>query len=110
VASFSAEGPSAAPGTQRSQQLMDATLAYLPVAGFAAVSGLVLMTLRLDRGQIQLKAEQALLKAELRADQAQLKAELKADLAELRFSVMNKLDNLERSLQDGQAKRGRLSR
>jgi hypothetical protein len=89
---------------------MDATLVYVPAAGFAAVSGLVLMTVRLDRGQIQLMAEQALLRAELKADLAQLKAELKADLAELRIGVMNKLNNLERSLQDGQAKHGRPSR
>jgi hypothetical protein len=85
VASSSADGSSAAPIVQRPQQLLDATLDYVPAAGLAAVSGLVLMTLRLDRGQIQLKAEQALLRAELKADQAQFKAELKADLAELRL-------------------------
>jgi hypothetical protein len=46
----------------------------------------------LDRGQIQLKAEQAL-----------QRAELKADLAELRLSVMDQLYNMERSLEDGQS-------
>jgi hypothetical protein len=110
VAYSSAEGPSTTPGTQRAQQLLDAALAHAPAAVFAAASGVVLMTLHLDRGQIQLKADVAQVKAELKADVAQLKtdqallrADLKVELAEVKAELKADLSQVKADLADVKA-------